>query len=79
MPPRDPVESRISRLESRLTKLELQWMHLQRDVEKTDELLLAFGKKLDSVDAVMRQLTNRVELLQARSETEPPDEKPPHY
>jgi uncharacterized coiled-coil protein SlyX len=68
-----------SRIDSRITGLESQWMHTQRDIETLNEAILGLGRQLDVLQKQFSQLIVRLDILQFRSEASPPDEKPPHY
>ena len=68
------------REKQRVTELELSLMHLQKDYESLNEVVLENAKRLDSMSKTIQQLTDR---LSAAEDPEPvrnaEDEKPPHY
>lgn len=69
-------------LAERLRALEELYMHLQQTVHELDQVLIAQGKQLASLE---QQLGGATELIRALSSTaagppiSPIDEKPPHY
>jgi uncharacterized coiled-coil protein SlyX len=71
-------EAQISRQNQRLNDLELHTMHMQKDFETLNQVVLEQGKKLDQLLERLKRLTGQLAIVQA-SMPEAPDEKPPHY
>ena len=72
-------ERLISQHAARLTELELQMMHLQRDFETLNEVVLELRRETDKLNEIMRQMGNRLTALQSKDEFDPEKERPPHY
>ena len=65
---------------ARLTELESTLMHLQKDFDSINEVVLGQARQIDDLTRMLKRLTERFEEA-AASETSrrPEDEKPPHY
>ncbi len=65
---------------NRIMELELQLMHLQKDFESLNEVVLDQHRRLEehqrNIDSLVRKLETGLGDLDERS---PEDEKPPHY
>lgn len=64
--------------DQRINELELHAMHLRRDYESLNEVILEQGRKLDQLFEILNRLTRQMSIVEA-SMSELPDEKPPHY
>ena len=64
----------------RITNLETALTHLQNDFESLNEDVLANGRRLDDMHALLQRLTDKFEAQQTdEPERDPEEEKPPHY
>ncbi len=65
---------------ARIIELELQLMHLQKDFDSLNSMVLKQGRRLDELSGLVQQLTNKLESpAQPAVERDLHDEKPPHY
>ncbi len=68
------------RQSSRLTEVELQLMHLEKDFESLNEVVLQQGQKLDELMRSVMRLSDRMNAADDDAgERNMMDEKPPHY
>ena len=68
----DPMESRLTEVESRLA-------HHERLAEELSSVMAEQVRTIDLLTLQVRQLTERLEDIEAERERSPADEKPPHY
>ncbi len=68
----DPIESRLTEVESRLA-------HHERLAEELSSVMAEQVRTIDILTLQVRQLTERLEDIEAERERSPADEKPPHY
>lgn len=65
---------------ARIIELELQLMHLQKDFDALNSMVLKQGRRLDELSGLVQQLTSKLELsAQPAVQRDLHDEKPPHY
>ena len=65
---------------ARIMELELQLMHLQKDFEALNQMVLENSRRLDDFLSQVTRLNRRLDGLSTDSEPRNLlDEKPPHY
>ncbi len=64
----------------RMTELEFSMMHLQKDFESLNEVVLQNGKRMDELKSLIQRLSDRLDAsLDPAEPRSLEDEKPPHY
>lgn len=65
----------------RMTELEIQLAHLQRQFDQLNEVVTDQAGKLDRLSRIIGKMSDSVEELKQKGteERDPLDEKPPHY
>lgn len=70
----------MSGLEERIINLESVVMHLQRDMERLNDVLLDHAAALQSLRTRIETFDHRLETLHGDQEIrDPAEERPPHY
>ncbi|MDX1594742.1 MAG: SlyX family protein [Gammaproteobacteria bacterium] len=65
--------------DSDLTRLEERLAHQEHAVNELSDVLHRQQQRLDRLEALCRQLGDRLATLQQGGAVDPTDEKPPHY
>ena len=74
------MTSRVEELQSRITKLETMYMHLQSDYEALNETVLMNVTKLERMVSQLTDINNKLpSQLDGGQVGSLEDEKPPHY
>lgn len=63
-------------METRLTDLEVRYTYLERTVRELDQVVIGLRSQ---VERLQRELSDVRATVQGASESNPANEKPPHY
>lgn len=65
--------------EQKLIDLESTVGLLQHDIDRQNDALLELTRRCDELQRVLGRMAEKIDLLEQREDTLPPDERPPHY
>ncbi len=66
-------------LANRVTELEILILHMQRELAELNGVVLEQRRELDRLQGKLDQVGHRLTTIEEGPETDPADERPPHY